>query len=108
VKGVNGRATEEKHTEGSYFLNFDNTWIPVGVDASEAQHKRKVKLNQVEYQRLSGKTPAPGPKVVQFGGRKIIKDEVDAYLANLELAKRRQSIAPDVNFLLECAPPIKH
>ncbi|MGB2676853.1 MAG: hypothetical protein WAN12_07200 [Candidatus Acidiferrum sp.] len=47
VKGANGRATEEKHTEGSYFLNFNNTWIPVGSDALEAQHKRKVKLNQV-------------------------------------------------------------
>jgi hypothetical protein len=30
---------------------------------------------------------APGPNLVQFG-RKVIKDEVDAYLANLELAKR--------------------
>lgn len=87
VKGVNGSATEEKHTEGSYFLNFNNTWIPVGADALEAQHKRKVKLNQVEHERLSGKTAARGPNLVQLG-RKVIKDEVDAYPANLELAKR--------------------
>ena len=78
---------EEKHPEGSYFLNFNNTWIPVRGDALEAQHQRKLKLNQVEYERLRGKTAPPGPSLVQFG-RKIIKDEVDAYLANLELAKR--------------------
>ena len=87
VKGANGKVTEEKHTEGSYFLNFNNTWIPVGADALEAQHQRKLKLNQAEYGRLRGKTLAPGPNVVQLG-RKVIKDEVDAYLANLELAKR--------------------
>ena len=49
---------EEKHPEGSYFLNFNNTWIPVGGDALEAQHQRKLKLNQVEYERLRGKTAA--------------------------------------------------
>jgi len=52
VKDVNGRATEEKHTEGFYFLNFNNTWIPAGADALEAQHKRKVKLNQAERERF--------------------------------------------------------
>jgi hypothetical protein len=87
VKGANDKATEEKHAEGAYFLNFNNTCIPVGADALEAQHQRKVKLNQVEHERLSGKTTAPGPHLVQLG-RKVIKDEVDAYLANLELAKR--------------------
>jgi hypothetical protein len=87
VKGANGNAVEEKHPEGSYFLNFNNNWIPAGNDASKAQQKRKLKLNQVEYERLSGKSVAPGPNLVQFG-RKVIKDEVDAYLANLELAKR--------------------
>jgi integrase len=87
VKRANGNAVEEKHPEGSYFLNFNNNWIPAGNDASKAQHKRKLKLNQVEYERLSGKSVAPGPNLVQFG-RKVIKDEVDAYLANLELAKR--------------------
>ncbi len=87
MKGVNGKNVEEKHPEGSYFLNFNNTWIPVRGDALEAQHQRKLKLNQVEYERLRGKTAPPGPNLVQFG-RKIINDEVDAYLANLELAKR--------------------
>ena len=87
VKGVNGKDVEEKHPEGSYVLNFNNKWIPVGEDALKAQHQRKLKLNEVEYERLRGKTLASGPNVVQLG-RKVIKDEVDAYLANLELAKR--------------------
>jgi integrase len=87
VKGVDGKDVEEKHPEGSYVLNFNNKWIPVGADALEAQHQRKLKLNQAEYERLSGKTATPGPNLVQLG-RKVIKDEVDAYLADLELAKR--------------------
>jgi hypothetical protein len=77
VKRVDGKDVEEKHPEGSYVLNFNNKWIPVGEDALEAQHQRKLKLNQAEYERLRGKTLAPGPSVVQLG-RKVIKDEVDA------------------------------
>jgi hypothetical protein len=38
VKDVNGKNVQEKHPEGSYFLNFNNTWIPVRGDAREAQH----------------------------------------------------------------------
>jgi hypothetical protein len=33
LKGVNGKNVEEKHPEGSYFLNFNNAWIPVRGDA---------------------------------------------------------------------------
>jgi len=73
VKGVNGKNVEEKHPEGSYFLNFNNMWIPVRGDALEAQHQRKLKLNQVEYERLRGKTAPHGLNLVQFG-RKIIND----------------------------------
>jgi hypothetical protein len=80
---------EEKHTEGRYFLNFNNQWIDAGEDALEAQRKRLLRLNQIEYERLSG-TSLPAsrvghPSVVEFSGRKIIKDEVEAYLADLEL-----------------------
>jgi site-specific recombinase XerD len=86
------RGKEEKHAEGSYFLNHNNQWIAVGDDASEAQRKRMLRLNQMEYARLSGRSltaaSAGQPSVVEFSGRKIIKDEVEAYLANLELAKR--------------------
>jgi integrase len=86
------RGEEEKHAEGSYFLNYNNQWIAVGDDASEAQRKRMLRLNQMEYARLSGRSLAAAsagqPSVVEFSGRKIIKDEVEAYLANLELAKR--------------------
>jgi len=82
---------EEKHTEGRYFLNFNSQWIDVGVDALEAQRRRQIRLNQIEYERLSGKNraaPSLGPGVIEFAGRKVIKDEVEAYVANLELAKR--------------------
>ncbi|MHB8485213.1 MAG: tyrosine-type recombinase/integrase [Candidatus Acidiferrales bacterium] len=83
---------EEKHTEGRYFLNFNNHWIDVGEDALEAQRKRLLRLNQMEYERLSGRSAAAAhsgqPSVVEFSGRKVIKDEVEAYFANLELAKR--------------------
>ncbi len=83
---------EEKHTEGRYFLNSNNRWIDVGTDALDAQRKRLLRVNQMEYARLSGRSPAAGsagqPSVVEFSGRKVIKDEVEAYLANLELAKR--------------------
>ena len=83
---------EEKHTEGRYFLNFNNQWIDVGLDALEAQRKRLLRLNQMEYERLSGRSPATAPvgeaSVVEFSGRKVIGDEVEAYLADLELTRR--------------------
>jgi integrase/recombinase XerD len=83
---------EEKHTEGRYFLNFNNRWIDVGLDALDAQRRRLLRLNQVEYARLSGRTravPSAGrPSVVEFSGRKAIKDEVEAYVADLELTRR--------------------
>jgi hypothetical protein len=83
---------EEKHAEGRYFLNFSNQWIDVGEDALEAQRKRLLRLNQMEYERLSGRRAAaahPGRlNVVEFSGRKVIKDEVEAYLADLELTRR--------------------
>ena len=41
---------EEKHTEGRYFLNFNNQWIDVGEEALEAQRKCLLRLNQMEWQ----------------------------------------------------------
>jgi hypothetical protein len=85
------KGQEQKHAEGSYFLNFSNQWLPVGPDALEAQRKRAVRLAQMDYERLSGNVVAPtqASNMIQFAGeRKIIQAEVDAYLVNLELAKR--------------------
>ena len=83
---------EEKHTEGRYFLNFNSQWINAGVDALEAQRKRLLRLNQIEYERLSGTSlptsPVGHPSVAEFSGRKVINDEVEAYLADLELTRR--------------------
>jgi integrase len=83
---------EEKHTEGRYFLNFKDKWIDVGLDALDAQRKRLLRLNQMEYERLSGGSLSAAsvgqPGVLEFSGRKIIRDEVEAYLADLELTRR--------------------
>ena len=87
---------EEKHTEGRYFL-INNRWIDVGLDALEAQRKRLLRLNQMEYERLSGRSLAAAsvgqPSVVEFSGRKVITDEVEAYLADLELTRRPCSLS---------------
>src|SRR5215468_4572009 len=65
---------EEKHIEGRYFLNFNNEWIDVGLDALEGQRKRLLRLNQMEYERLSGRSLAATfvaqPSLVAFSGRK--------------------------------------
>lgn len=83
---------EEKHTEKRYFLNFNNQLIDGGEDALEAQRKRLLRLNQIEYERLSGTSlpasPVGHPSVVESSGRRVIKDEADAYLADLELTRR--------------------
>jgi hypothetical protein len=87
---VNG--VEEKHTEGRYFLNFHRQWIDVGMDALGAQRRRPLRLNQIEYERLSGKSSVEATRersvVVEFRGRKVIKGEVEAYLADLEPTRR--------------------
>ena len=62
------------------------------MDALEAQRRRQLRLNQIEYERLSVKSSVPAtggrPAVIEFRGRKVIKDEVEAYLADLELTRR--------------------
>ena len=40
-------AREEKHSEESYFLNFNRLSPPVGNNALEAQRKRAVELAQM-------------------------------------------------------------
>jgi hypothetical protein len=87
---VNG--VEKKHTEGRYFLNFNNEWIDVGLDALEAQRKRLLRLNQMEYERPSGRSLAAASvaqsSVIVFSGRKVIRDDVEGYLTDLELTRR--------------------
>ena len=83
---------EEKHTEGRYFLNSCNRWIDVGTDALDAQRKRLLQLNQIEYERLSGTglpaSPVGHSSAVALSGRKVIRHEVEAYLGDLELTRR--------------------
>ena len=52
VKGADGNGVEEKHPEGSYFLNFNNTWMPVGEDALKAQ--RQVPIFRSRFGSIGG------------------------------------------------------
>jgi hypothetical protein len=61
---------EEKHAEGRYFLNFNNHWIDAGENALEAQRQRLLRLNQVEYERLSGTSLPASPEISQGIRRK--------------------------------------
>lgn len=90
------RGWEERHHEGSYYLAHGGQWIVVGDDAFEAQHRRALKLNAIECERLEGKSAAVAAKK----GQKPIEEEVKAYLANLELAKRpRKTVESKRKFL---------
>ena len=68
------------------------------MDALEAQRRRQLRLNQIEYERLSRKSSvaatAERPSVVEFHGPKVIKDEVEAYLADLGLTEIHQESTP--------------
>lgn len=54
---VNG--VEQIHREGGYYLNRNQTWIPVGEDAKEAAKERLKRLNMAQNHRLNG---APHPR----------------------------------------------
>jgi len=73
------------HREGAYYLNHDQTWIPVGEDAKEAAKERLKRLNSAEYHRLNGisalearpkKTPMSIP----------LQLAIDNYMAGIERA----------------------
>jgi len=75
------RGVQEKHAEGRYFLNFNSHWIDASVDALEAQRRGQLRLNNIEYARISRKdldvAIAERSSIVEFRGPKIVKDEVD-------------------------------
>lgn len=80
---VNG--VEETHREGAYYLNHNQTWIPVGEDAKEAAKERLKRLNSAEYHRLNG-TAAPDAKPRKMPTGIPVQIAVDAYLAGIERA----------------------
>ncbi|MDQ1406954.1 MAG: hypothetical protein QOG55_2583 [Acidobacteriaceae bacterium] len=100
------RTKEEKHTEGSYFLNHLNQGIAVGDDALEAQRDRMLKLNQLEYERLSGKVSAPAI----FARRTSLVTAAEKYLSNCEargltpktIRAYRSAVDP---FVAQCQKP---
>ncbi len=74
------KGKEERHTEGSYFLNHRNQWIAAGDDALDAQRGRSLRLNRLEYERLSGKAPAPATVT----GRTPLAAAEEKYFSNAE------------------------
>jgi integrase len=71
---------EQKHPEGSYYLANKGQWIPVGNNALEAQRKRMLTLHQLEYERLSGKTPV----AATLAGRTPLALAAGKYFSNCE------------------------
>jgi hypothetical protein len=60
---------EEEHPEGAYYLYHKKKWIPVGLDALEAQRRRNARLDDDEFKRLQGTAPVPSPTVVPTSGK---------------------------------------
>jgi len=80
---VNG--VEKTHHEGAYYLNHNQTWIPVGEDAKEAAKERLKRLNSAEYHRLNGTTaPEARPRKTPTGIP--LQIAIDAYLEGIERA----------------------
>ncbi|MGB8031775.1 MAG: site-specific integrase [Terracidiphilus sp.] len=76
VQGV-----EETHREGAYYLNHNQTWIPVGEDAKEAVNERLKRLNVAQYHRLNGTAP---PEVKKTPVGIPLQIAIDDYLAGIE------------------------
>jgi hypothetical protein len=69
---------EEEHSEGAYYVNHKNQWIPVGADALDAQRQRTARLDYEEFKRLQGTaTPIPAPNVVPITPRRTLADAVE-------------------------------
>lgn len=80
---VNG--VETAHREGAYYLNHNQTWIPVGEDAKEAEKERRKRLNSAEYHRLNGITAQEARPTKTPTGIPL-QIAIDAYLEGIERA----------------------
>jgi len=90
---------KEEKRDGTYYLAHDGKWIGVGNDALEAQRKRGEYLTHNEYARLHAASNVVPITALQ-SETKLIQTEVDAYLANLELAKQvKKSVSDKRKFL---------
>ena len=75
----------EGHPEGRYYMSHNGGWIDAGVDALEAQRKRKQRLALAEFKRLSGKASAQCLLVLpDSAGRITLAAAAEKYFANCE------------------------
>jgi integrase len=92
---VNGK--EERHPEGSYYLNHNNAWIAVGDDAQEAVRQRGLKLNEAERERLDGTTTKPDEVESEVGSKQSKMTRLDRaiaeYLGDIKLTKKPKTLA---------------
>jgi hypothetical protein len=91
---------EQQFKEGKYFQNYNNTWIDAGKDALGAQRKLKMRLAQMEYERLSGKTMS-SPQEAETE-TEALRDGMDAYLCEIESAVRSKNKREASYKLMEC------
>jgi integrase len=75
------KGAEEKHSEGSYYVNHRGSWMDAGKDAMEAQRFRHAMLDQKYYERLGGR-----PQIVEERPVETLQAAIDDHLAEIELA----------------------
>lgn len=75
---------EEEHPEGAYYPYHRKQWIAVGANALDAQHQRKVRLDEEEFKRLRGTAPMQKATVETTFGKSPLAVATDRYFTNLE------------------------
>jgi hypothetical protein len=79
----------EKHSEGRYYVSHNGGWIDSGIDALEAQRKRKQRLALDEFKRLSGKASAQNSVILPDStGRITLAAAAEKYFVNCEARPR--------------------
>jgi integrase len=101
---------EEEHSEGAYYVNHKNQWIPVGADALDAQRQRTARLDYEEFKRLQGTaTPIPAPNVVPITPRRTLADGVEDWRNEIRANKKHRTYLAYKKateyFLESCAKP---
>jgi integrase/recombinase XerD len=91
VTGANGKirpdvvlvqGKEERHEEGCYYILHNKKWINVGEDSTVAEHKRKLLMNKLEADRLSGRESVVTTPAQE--GQTPLAAAVEKYFSNLE------------------------
>jgi hypothetical protein len=101
VKNPQGKAREELHAEGRYYMNHSGAWLDAGADALLAQRQPSTLLDQVEIRRLRAiDSPQEASNLPAIGGRLTLAAAAEKYLSNCE--KRGLDAKSIVPGLLRC------